>query len=58
MPKSTVEGTEKNAIWLRLGGWFEVRGTGWGVWAIPLVLLALGLAACARAFLGSLSQVP
>jgi len=38
----------RNSISLRLGGWFEARGTGWGVAAMPLLVLVLALAAATR----------
>lgn len=37
---------------LRLGGWLEAHGTGWGVLAVPFVVVAVLATAIARAWLG------
>jgi len=37
-----------NSLFLRLGHWFEARGTGWGVAAIPLLMLLIAAVALAR----------
>lgn len=33
---------------LRMGQWFEANATGWGVLAVPIVVMLLGAAALAR----------
>jgi hypothetical protein len=40
--------TSPSTLRLRLGQWLEISGAGWGVAAIPLVLLILALLAAAR----------
>ncbi len=40
--------TDKSSISLRIGHWFEARGTGWGVIAVPLLLLLMVLLAGGR----------
>lgn len=37
---------------LRLGNWLEAQGTGWGVLAVPMVVLLVVAAAVLRAWLG------
>lgn len=37
---------------LRLGGWLEAHGTGWGVLAVPFVVVAVLVTAVVRAWLG------
>jgi hypothetical protein len=32
---------KKSSVSVRLGRWFEARGTGWGVVVIPVLLLLL-----------------
>jgi hypothetical protein len=48
MTAPNSELSERNSISLRLGKWFEARGTGWGVLAVPLVVLLLALVAGSR----------
>ena len=38
----------KSSVSVRIGRWFEARGTGWGVIAIPLLLLLLMVLANSR----------
>jgi hypothetical protein len=45
----TPHDAEPNTLTVKLGRWFEARGSGWGVLAIPV--LALGLLAAAVAHL-------
>jgi len=42
----------RNTLSFRLGTWFEAHATGWGVWAVPFMLLLLGAVALARALVG------
>lgn len=37
---------------LRLGSWLEAHGTGWGVLAVPVVVVAVLATALVRAWLG------
>jgi len=39
------------SLTVKLGSWFEARATGWGVAAIPLLLLLLALVGSAHALL-------
>jgi len=39
---------EKNAVSVRIGRWFEARGTGWGVAVVPIMLLVLIALAASR----------
>jgi len=32
---------QKNSVSLRLGRWFEAKASGWGVAALPIVVLVL-----------------
>lgn len=41
-----------SSITLRLGNWLEAQGTGWGVLAVPAVVLLLLAAAVLRGWLG------
>lgn len=41
-----------SSITLRLGNWLEAQGTGWGVLAVPAVVLLLLAAAVLRGGLG------
>lgn len=38
---------------LKLGSWFEAHATGWGVIAVPIVVLVLAVAAGVRILLGA-----
>jgi hypothetical protein len=42
--------TERATLSLRIGQWFEANATGWGVLAVPLVVLLLAGVAYARWF--------
>lgn len=42
----------RNTLSFKLGAWFEAHATGWGVWAVPLMLLFLAGLALARQTLG------
>ena len=39
---------QKNSVSLRLGRWFEAKASGWGVVALPILVLVLILLADAR----------
>lgn len=39
---------ERAALSLKIGQWFEANATGWGVVAVPLVVLMLVIVACFR----------
>ena len=38
----------RNSLSLRVGNWFEAKGTGWGVVALPIFALIIALIAVAR----------
>jgi len=38
----------RNTLSVRIGQWFEAKGTGWGVVAIPVLTLVLAVIAAAR----------
>ncbi len=40
----------RDTLSVKVGQWFEAKGTGWGVVAIPVLTLVLALAAAARLF--------
>lgn len=47
--RNTIPNTEKkSSLSLRIGHWFEARGTGWGVVAIPVLLLLVAVLANSR----------
>jgi len=49
MPEHTHPDRDpSNALTVRLGRWFEARASGWGVLAIPLLAVALLVAAAAH----------
>ena len=48
MPEACPAPEPRNSLTLRLGHWFEARGTGWGVAAIPVLMLVLVILAAAR----------
>ncbi len=43
----------RNTLSFRLGAWFEAHATGWGVWAVPLILLLLAGLELVRIMLGT-----
>lgn len=48
MPEKFPVIEEKNAVSVRIGRWFEARGTGWGVAVVPIMLLVLIALAASR----------
>ncbi len=46
IPRS--ENGPSNSLSVKIGGWFEARATGWGVAAVPLLLIMLALAAASH----------
>ena len=48
MANTTPTIEQKNSVSLRLGRWFEARATGWGVAALPILVIILVALAAAR----------
>lgn len=51
MPRHTSP-TTRNSLSLKLGGWLEAHATGWGVVAIPIVVVLVLAAEGLRLWLG------
>jgi hypothetical protein len=52
MAQTSMNITRKPAtLTLRIGRWFEANATGWGVIALPVVVLLLGAASLAQALI-------
>ena len=48
MFETTPAREPRNSVSLRVGQWFEARGTGWGVAAVPVLFVVLILLAAYR----------
>ena len=48
MRTSNKPSLEKDSLSVKLGGWFEAQATGWGVLAIPIIILIVAVAAVLR----------
>ncbi len=48
MPDPLSSPQSRNYLSVRIGHWFEARGAGWGVIAVPILLLLIAILAGGR----------